>query len=389
MNRWMVCGLVGIVCVSLIACDREQPQWDTSIYPPTEETTQPPTVESEITDGTVVPAESTENATSAPEVEPQEPTGYVSLPTTLYVEVGSECRIYDRNVISQADARLYPEEHAALTVLREDTYVSICPTEQGRHTVRWEARDSEGKTLDCGTVTVVAVEADASSITALVIGDSTVNAGVMTQTLLGLYAEKGGALTLLGTRGTAPNLHEGRGGWKARNYCESRRDETYGENPFYSERGFDFAGYMTAQGYGGVDAVVIQLGINDVFPFTQASYNSAAALASMEQIITSIHAYDSEIRIIVNLPPTPNSNGVGFQETYGEKQQYEVYRYNIIRYAAELRARFEERPNVTVAATNCVLDTDVHIRDGVHPTTEGYEILARQLFEVMLAVASA
>jgi len=42
-----------------------------------------------------------------------------------------------------------------------------------------------------------------------------------------------------------------------------------------------------------------------------------------------------------------------------------------------------------LAATNCVLHTAIHIRDGVHPTKEGYKILARQLFDVMPAAASA
>lgn len=53
----------------------------------------------------------------------------------------------------------------------------------------------------------------------LVIGDSLINAGVITQTLLDIAAADVMGITLLGTRGTAPNRHEGRGGWSVNDYC--------------------------------------------------------------------------------------------------------------------------------------------------------------------------
>lgn len=53
----------------------------------------------------------------------------------------------------------------------------------------------------------------------LVIGDSLINAGVITQTLLDIAAADVMGITLLGTRGSPPNWHEGRGGWSVNDYC--------------------------------------------------------------------------------------------------------------------------------------------------------------------------
>jgi hypothetical protein len=70
-------------------------------------------------------------------------------------------------------------------------------------------------------------------------------------------------ITLLGTRGVAPNLHEGRAGWTAQHYTDLPTFDGI-DNPFYNS-GFDFSYYIAQQGYTGVDVVGIHLGINDLF----------------------------------------------------------------------------------------------------------------------------
>lgn len=52
----------------------------------------------------------------------------------------------------------------------------------------------------------------------MVIGDSLVSAGVITQTLLDIAGGDVMGVTLLGTRGSGTNKHEGRGGWTVNNY---------------------------------------------------------------------------------------------------------------------------------------------------------------------------
>src|SRR5690606_25630962 len=74
-----------------------------------------------------------------------------------------------------------------------------------------------------GTASAVVRAAPASAgsgtaTTALIIGDSQVAAGRITQTMLDLAGADVHDLALVGTRGTAPNLHEGRGGWRVDDY---------------------------------------------------------------------------------------------------------------------------------------------------------------------------
>jgi lysophospholipase L1-like esterase len=57
----------------------------------------------------------------------------------------------------------------------------------------------------------------------LVVGDSLINAGIITQTLIDVAAADVMGVTLLGTRGTAPNQHEGRGGWTVNDYATAGR----------------------------------------------------------------------------------------------------------------------------------------------------------------------
>jgi lysophospholipase L1-like esterase len=52
-----------------------------------------------------------------------------------------------------------------------------------------------------------------------VIGDSLINAATITQTVIDIAASDVMAVSFIGTRGTAPNKHEGRGGWKISDYA--------------------------------------------------------------------------------------------------------------------------------------------------------------------------
>jgi lysophospholipase L1-like esterase len=146
---------------------------------------------------------------------------------------------------------------------------------------------------------------------------------------------------------------------------------------------------MENQNYSGVQAVAIQLGINDIFLFKEydwSKYDSSEALGYINQMVSSILAYDSSIKIIINLPTTPNSNGTSFTETYGTTQLYWTYNRNIIRFAQELSEYFANNSSVTISASNCILDTKTQIRDGVHPTTEGYNELGQRLYEVLISI---
>lgn len=311
---------------------------------------------------------------------------YVSMPDYVNVKTNNTFKIYYRNILSRDDVILWVGYNNNLTTKYYDDYLSIIANSEGTYTLPWKVYDKGYNLLDSGELSVIATAKVPSETTkAIVIGDSTVNAGTMTAKAAELYSADGATLMLLGTRGDG--THEGRGGWTAKMYCTvaSNGDIT---NPFYNN-GFDFAYYMENQNYSGVQAVVIQLGINDIFAFKDydwALYDSTETLDYINQIVTSILAYDSSIKVVVNLPTTPNSNGTSFTEAYGTTQLYSTYNRNIIRFAEELKDYYADNPNVTISASNCVLDTKTQINDGVHPTTEGYNELGKRLYEVLVSV---
>ncbi len=310
---------------------------------------------------------------------------YMSLPSLIHAKVGNAFKVYFRNIISLKSALLWVGTNANLTTRYYDDHMTVMPTAEGRHALNWKLYDEAGNILESGTLTVAATAKTASNVSkVLVIGDSTVNAGTMTEKTKALYTADGAKLSLVGTRGTSPNLHEGRGGWTACDYCTKASDGTY-DNPFYNN-GFDFAYYMQQQGYSGVQAVVIQLGINDVFLMKDEAYTGDTVLSYIDQMVTSIIAYDSNLQVVINLPITPNSNGTSFTEAYGTTQLYWLYNRNSIRFSKDLHDYFQDRANVIVSASNCVLDTKTQINDGVHPTTDGYNALGQRLYEVLISI---
>ena len=131
---------------------------------------------------------------------------------------------------------------------------------------------------------------------------------------------------------------------------------------------------MSNQGYTGVDFVVLQLGINDLFNYDDTRIEPT--WAAMETIIDSILAYNSGIKIILNLPTTPNSDQA--QSTVAEF----LYRNRVIRYNEYAMAQSLAKYGTTkVRCSYChlILDSHTEIRDNVHPTFSGYQKMALEV----------
>ena len=309
----------------------------------------------------------------------------VAIPTVIRVLTGSEFSIYYANVISRQNAIFWCGSVSGLTTRRYDDHLSVTANAAGTYPLQWKVYSSGYSLLASGTCTIIAVANKAVAASALVIGDSTVTqGGYICQKLLSCFSTAGGALTLIGTRGTAPAKHEGRAGWKASDYCTRAADGTY-TNPFYNN-GFDFSHYMATQSYTGVGVVVIQLGINDIFYAGLDSFSAAATIGYMDAMVTSILAYDSSIKVIVDLLTPPNGNTSVFTEKYGTSQIEFVYRFNAIRLSKALMEHFAGNASVVVSPNNCVLDPTQDINDGVHPTEGGYAKLGKTIYETMLGV---
>lgn len=314
-----------------------------------------------------------------------DPAITVAIPPVVRVLTGSEFSIYYANVISRQNAIFWCGSVSGLTTRRYDDHLSVTANAAGTYPLQWKVYSSGYSLLASGTCTIIAVDNKAVTASALVIGDSTVTqGGYICQKLLSCFSAAGGALTLLGTRGTAPAKHEGRAGWKASDYCTKAADGTY-TNPFY-DNGFDFSHYMATQGYTGVGVVVIQLGINDIFYAGLDSFSAAETIGYMDAMVTSILAYDSSIKVIVDLLTPPNGNTSVFTEKYGTSQIDFVYRLNTIRLSKALMEHFAGNASVVVSPNNCVLNPTQDINDGVHPTEGGYAKLGQMIYETMLGV---
>ena len=300
---------------------------------------------------------------------------YEAVPETAYSTVGEPFKIYYNNILSLPGLKIVFNVPEILKKSCYENRIEITAQCPGDFVIPWRVYDSEYILVDSGEMLFVARELKLKDATGLVLGDSTVNAGVVTQSMLNVYEKNGKNLKLLGTRGTYPNLHEGRGGWTSSMYCTLEGSGIY-ENPFYND-GFDFSNYMVTQGYDNLDFVIIQLGINDIKKMTLENYSSGKVLSYFEKIVSSIREYDSKLPIILGVTIPGSEKVEDFSNNYVISSEFE-YRNNIIHFAKDLAEHFGGRENIYLSPINCSIDTQNELKDLVHPTDKGYENIAKQ-----------
>lgn len=303
--------------------------------------------------------------------------------------VGLNQKWYKKSMITPETNLICVNAGYNFTTAEEDGFViSNTSASTGNNGYVWYAYDglfNQIFNFDYGTgwgAPMVRQAENLSGCSLLAIGDSTIDIDHITGKLLSYFTEKGKTITLLGTLGksTEPlNKNEGRAGWTTSDYMGNTTKNGY-TNPFYnpSTEGFDFSYYMSQQGYTNVDFVVIQLGINDLYPSQPrmpAEPDYASIYANIKTMIDSILSFNSSVKIIVNLPMTPNSN------PSAHRIQEFLYRHYVIRYneiaLAGLMAYSET--NVRVSYCHLLLDPATDISDNVHPTVAGYEKMALEI----------
>lgn len=300
--------------------------------------------------------------------------------TSLAYPIGKPLPLQFSSVMQNDDCyhTLYPPSK---NIKMYDSHLDLTGDTAGLVSYTLGNYDKLGKSVGSGTFNINYKELAPKNMRGIVIGDSTVNSENITLRMLNTFTANGVTLELLGTRGTAPNLHEGRGGWTAKAYCTAEELAGY-SNPFYNN-GFDFSYYMQQQGYSNIDFVVIQLGINDLFTASISGIDAAYStfISYINQMVESIRAYDDGIKVIINTIIPCNSNQDTIADIYGTNYPAWQTRYKYIRANAKLSTGVA---GAIVCPIHYVIDGAVDIRDDVHPVYEGYgkigEFLTHFLF---------
>lgn len=215
--------------------------------------------------------------------------------------------------------------------------------------------------------------------TILAIGDSTVAGGQMLQGIAENFSESGASAAFIGTRGNAPYKNEGRSGWSAKAYCTVSSSGGV-NNPFYNPatNKFDYSYYMVQQGMSDPDFVIIQLGINDLYniSFDVSDEAIAETVGYITEIIDSILNYNSNQKIIVNLPTALN----GDKSKHGYRA-LELLRNMYIRFDEYIQLTLFNYSIQNVRASYChlILDPMSDITDDVHPNSAGYKKMADEV----------
>ena len=220
----------------------------------------------------------------------------------------------------------------------------------------------------------------------LFLGDSLINENYYTASVKELFSDDSTNLTLIGTRGNGDNRHEGRGGWSAYDYCNVSSKYGY-TNPFLNNGHFDFKYYMEANKYDNVDMVVLNLGINDLNLIGHNGHSEV--LKYFTRIIESIHEFNSDIKILINLPTLPY-----------ESEATEIYKIDRLDFIEAIFNEFggmEEQGIILVPLYLSVdskmsykfvepiideynQDYGLIVNDTTHPSTLGYKQMAQMTY---------
>lgn len=182
-----------------------------------------------------------------------------------------------------------------------------------------------------------------ATIRYMAIGDSTTASNYRVQRVADLSTARttDAQITLVGTEGVAPILHEGRNGWTVQRYYQP--DSIYvADNPFVENNGdkFSAAYYVANSGQPVPEVISWTLGINDVFSATSDTDLQSRMdvfLSQLSQMIgneaaadvTSWKEVDNTIVHLVSLPILPLDQD-GFSTVTGSGQSQARYWRNIV-----------------------------------------------------------
>lgn len=323
----------------------------------------------------------------------------LTLPPIIYTVVGKEINIYFDNLIWD-DYKKYNIDVSCDIGLQQDERWTCIPDTAGSYPIVIDFYDDALNLAGSAASDILVAEASANDgqhRKLLFLGDSLIAIGVYTGELLALFNQDGMGISLLGTKGKAPNLHEGYGGKSVKWHF------TNAESPFVFDGKFDFGQYMTEHGFKEIDWVFIHLGANDVFEKTSDSQVDEVIsnnYKQLEAMMANMKAFCPEVGIALLLPIPPSRHQDSFGANYGCGQTRWRYKRNIHRYASGLIHLFYHRrkENIFLVPENVNIDTERNMKtenvpansrsqvvvtrqsNGVHPADGGYRQMADSVY---------
>lgn len=321
----------------------------------------------------------------------------IIIPEKIFGVVGLETNIYYENIIRCNNIANYQIKVDATTGEMIDRKYRVVPTTAGTYTIRIKVYKDYHTLLASKTIslTVTAKNNIDATKNCIFIGDSLTDAGKYTQYLLDNCADDTFSVSLLGTRGASPNLHEGRAGWTAAQYVSTAAVGSV-TNPFWDGSAFNFSYYMAHQGYPTPDFVGIALGTNDVKVISAVENVSAgvtAYITNITTIVSSIKSYNTGIKVGIIMPIPCSRDQYGFTYYYHNTTASRVtFTYGMYILHKALIAEFDGRetegiylvpayPNFDADYNFPVAEIPIHARttqtyakqsDCFHPTDPGY-----------------
>lgn len=331
----------------------------------------------------------------------------LNVPEKIYALVGLETNIYFENITEKWED--YDWDVSCTKGAQYERGYKLTPAagDVGSYTLTIKASVSETIYKEV-TATLIITAADAGSGTSksvIVLGDSTTNSGTVIEKLNANFSGDVMSITTLGTRGTSPNNHEGRSGWKWEDYF-TKASITYTDgrgtvyNPFYNptSQTFDAAYYFANSGISKPDYFIVNMGINDVFGYASDSALSSAMTTIMsrcEAAVASILEATTTTKVCVCVTIPPNRSQDAFGKAYGCAQTRDRCKRNNAIWAKALIDTFDGRESerIYVIPIHANLDTvynmgletlPVNARNtdvtyqspiangGVHPVASGY-----------------
>lgn len=255
--------------------------------------------------------------------------GFVQLPPAIWAVQGVECNVYLEATVP-CDQRFVDLSAISTLGVHQSERWTLTAAGSGSATLAVEALDPYfGEAIDGADCQVVALAANTragESESILVIGDSLVAAHAITQTVLDrTAADTGGlAITLLGTKGTGANRHEGIAGMS----IPALFTGVGAASPFVFGGVFDFAQYLSVNAVAVPDRVVVMLGTNDAVSGTSGLNGddvAGRAFAQLEVMIDDIKAAGvARITICAPHPPSREQDafGANYQATALGRSRY-------------------------------------------------------------------